>query len=156
MDESSTKSLRRDIRLGAMNLLARREHSRRELKEKLSKRFEDIALINQELSKLETDGLLSDHRFTQAFINARANKLYGPERIRQELNRAGIQEDLIEQYLQSADIDWQACLKRLEKKKFGGLQAADFAEKVKRQRFFQYRGFDNDMIRNMKHYAEEP
>lgn len=155
MDEASSKNIRRDIRLGAMNLLARREHSRRELQEKLGKRFDDNQLIISELNKLETEGLLSDQRFTQAYINARANKLYGPERIKQELRQSGINNEMIEDHFNATDIDWLAHLQRLEKKKFGNFPATDIKERSKRQRFFQYRGFDSDMIRNMKNAGND-
>jgi regulatory protein len=136
----------KDIRLSAMNLLARREHSRRELQEKLGKRFDNSRLISGVLTQLEADGLLSDQRYSEAYVNGRANKLYGPERIRHELRQAGINDALIEKTLDEAGIDWQERLLRLKQKKFGNLPTQGIEERAKQQRFFQYRGFDAGMI----------
>ena len=146
-DISQTTS--KDIRLSAMNLLARREHSRRELQEKLGRRFEHSRLISSVLAQLEEDGLLSDQRYSEAYINGRANKLYGPERIKQELRQAGIDDQLIELTLDESGIDWQERLRQLKQKKFGNMPITGIEERAKQQRFFQYRGFSNELIRQL-------
>ena len=148
-DQDTKQISSKDIRLCAMNLLARREHSRRELQEKIGKRFDHSRLIDGVLTQLEADGLLSDQRYSEAYVNGRANKLYGPERIRQELRQAGINDALIETALDEAGIDWQERLLRLKQKKFGNLPAQNIEERAKQQRFFQYRGFDVSMIRKI-------
>jgi len=46
-----------DIRLAAMNLLARREHSVRELRNKLKRRFPDDSMIDEQIARLTGQNL---------------------------------------------------------------------------------------------------
>ena len=57
-----------DIRFGAMNFLALREHSVKELKEKLGRKFSSVELIDEAISGLIAQNLQSDERFAQAFV----------------------------------------------------------------------------------------
>ena len=79
-----------DIRLGAMDLLARREHGFVELVRKLQKRFSkpwleipnpDVSLVEMievQVERLRAQGLQSDERLTEAFIRARSNRAEDP------------------------------------------------------------------------------
>ncbi len=49
-----------------MDLLARREHSRLELYQKLKQKKFEPNIINTELDKLSDEGLQSDERFAEA------------------------------------------------------------------------------------------
>lgn len=130
-----------DIRRAAMDLLARREHSRRELQQKLAARFYDRVLIDNEIDKLCSERLQSDSRFAEVYLHSRAQRLYGPARIRAELRERGITEAIIAAAFASAEIDWSANLRQLEANKYGRKPAADIKERAKRLRFLQYRGF---------------
>ena len=55
-----------DVRLAAMNLLARREHSRYELRNKLKRRYPDEVVIDEQLDRLVDERLLCDARFAEA------------------------------------------------------------------------------------------
>lgn len=138
-----------DIRRAAMDLLARREHSFRELDNKLTRRFGDNPLLYAELERLRNERLQSDERFAEAYLFSRAQRLYGPLRIKAELRERGISDTVLEVILRSAQIDWQANLEKLLSTKFGREPAADFKEKAKRMRFLQYRGFGVDMINDI-------
>ena len=59
----------RDIRFAAMSLLAMREHSVSELREKLSRKFPLHPAINSVLDALAEQNLVSDKRFAESFIN---------------------------------------------------------------------------------------
>ncbi len=130
-----------DIRRAAMDLLARREHSRRELQQKLAARFSDRVLIDNEIDKLCSERLQSDSRFAEVYLHSRAQRLYGPARIRAELRERGIAEAIIAAAFASAEIDWSANLRQLEANKYGRKPPADIKERAKRLRFLQYRGF---------------
>lgn len=130
-----------DIRRAAMDLLARREHSKRELYQKLVLRFSNHDLIDQEIARLCDENLQSDARYAEAYLHARAQRLYGPHRIKAELKERGIAAEIIAATFQQSDIDWQANLHRLEISKFGLKSPTDMPEKAKRIRFIQYRGF---------------
>lgn len=138
-----------DIRRAAMDLLARREHSYRELQQKLSARFADAELVRAELDRLRDERLQSDARFAEAYVHSRAQRLYGPLRIRIELRERGIDDALISMALSAGEIDWQANLQELVRSRFGSGAPADLKEKAKRLRFLQYRGFAGDDMRTL-------
>ena len=134
-----------DIRRAAMDLLARREHSRRELSLKLARRFSDRSLIESEIDKLGNERLQSDTRYAETYLHSRAQRLYGPVRIKAELRERGIADAIVAAVFAGADIDWSENLRKLEAGKFGAKPAADIREKAKRLRFLQYRGFGGMM-----------
>ncbi len=131
-----------------MDLLARREHSRSELLEKLSRRF-DKAQLEAVLDVLVEDGLLSDQRFAEGFVRHRALRGHGPARIRQELRSRGVSEDTTALAFEANDINWLDILEDVVQKKFGDRHADDLKEKARRQRFLLYRGFSHDQIRDI-------
>lgn len=138
-----------DIRLKAMDLLARREHSRQELMQKLLKRFNDAELINEQLDRLVDDNLQSDARYAESYVRQRSNRGYGPLRIFQEMRQRGIPEGGIQDAMNSADYDWSANAEKALHRKFGTAPAADITEKARRSRFMQYRGFSSDHFRDI-------
>lgn len=130
-----------DIRRAAMDLLARREHSRRELQQKLMQRFPDNPLVECEIERLCDEHLQSDERFTEVYLHSRARRLYGPQRIKAELRERGIADTVIVKVFKQTAIDWYANRQTLELNKFGHKPPSDLKEKAKRMRFLQYRGF---------------
>jgi regulatory protein len=129
-----------------MNLLARREHSQQELQRKLlSKGFESTD-IKPVLARLAEQGLLSDARFTEAFINSRLKRGSGPIRIAMELQERGIGDDLVSAYLDERDVQWTQSAVAVRTKRFGPSLPNDFKERVRQMRFLQYRGFTLQQI----------
>lgn len=143
-----------DIRRVAMDLLARREHSRRELSDKLALRFADRAAIEQVVERLAEERLQSDERFAESFIHGRAQRLYGPLRIRAELRQRGLTEECLEAAFARAGIDWNANLRELALTKFGRHPPADAREQARRLRFLQYRGFAPNQVRRLWNLAD--
>ena len=135
------------IRNTAMDLLTGREFSRAELAEKLNKRFDQHAAINDVLERLAEEGLQSDTRFAEAFVRSRLYRGHGLMRIRQDIRQKGIAEELITRTLDEADVDWKHLAREVAQRKFGQRKAADQREKAKRMRFLQYRGFNYDQIK---------
>ncbi len=133
-----------DIRLNAMNLLARREHLREELAAKLYKRFGHHDSIESVLDGLSNERLQSDERFVESYVNQRARKGYGPDRIRQELRQKGASAELVALAFEASEHDWVAGAREVRSKKFGLAAPADFKEKSKQLRFLQYRGFSGE------------
>ena len=133
-----------DVRTKAMDLLARREHSRRELKQKLLKRFGDGDLIDQQLDLLAEENLQSDARYAESFLRQRINRGYGPNRIRQEMRLKGISDTEMNAAMQEESPDWRALAVATFERKFGALPAQDLKEKARRIRFMEYRGFSRD------------
>ncbi|MFK8046951.1 MAG: regulatory protein RecX [Halioglobus sp.] len=133
-----------DVRLAAMNLLARREHTIRELRQKLKRRFSDVELIDNELIRLTDENLQSDARFAESFVFERSNRGYGLMRVQQEMREKGLSESEISLAVKNAEIDWPAIAQDVYKKKYGDSPASDLNDKAKRVRFMQYRGFDRE------------
>lgn len=175
--EVDPSKIRQEIRWKAMDLLARREHSRQELLVKLSRRFPSETVVSESiLDDLEMDGMLSDQRFAEAFVSSRKRRGYGPARIRRELMERGVHRDLIDQEVSSEAHDWYTVVEEVWSRRFGSkaLQAEHsvseddlesdrpvtsqerLIESQKRQkriakqiRFLQYRGFSSDHIQSI-------
>lgn len=129
------------VRRAAMDLLARREHSRAELLRKLQPRVSARGLLDNELDQLEEDGLLSDARFCEAYVHARSQRGIGPQRLREELRLRGVGSALIEKVLQDAQWDWTALEAQVFAKRFPEGRASEPKERARQLRFMQYRGF---------------
>lgn len=130
-----------DIRFSAMNLLAMREHSARELKEKLARKFECAGLIDEVIAGLMEQNLQSDERFAQAFVAMRQRQGKGPVIIRMELREKGVADELIARFIDESDSSWIELARAVWCKKFRGAAPGDSRERAKQMRFLQARGF---------------
>ena len=137
------------VRLAAMNLLARREHSEQELRRKLANRGYEQSLIDAAIASLLADRLLDDARFTEAYIRYRGSNGYGPVRIRQELKERGISDELLNDYLDERDSMWREKVSEVRNKRFRDSSPADYKERARQARFLQYRGFTNEQIQRV-------
>lgn len=136
-----------NLRLAAMGYLSLREHSVKELYQKLSKRFsESVDLIGAVLIKLEQDDLQSDERFSEAFITMRIRQGKGPVLIAKELEVRGVSVSTINRQLKKSNADWWGLAQAVKSKRFGGEVASELKEKAKQIRFLTYRGFDPDIV----------
>lgn len=134
----------------ALGLLARREHSRHELQRKLLQKLpaeDDRETIPALLDKLTEQGLLSDERFTEAYVNMRARKGYGPERIAMELAERGVEGALAQSFLDERN-DWEDLLMQTWRKKFKS-GPASYPEKARQMRFLHFRGYDTAAIQRL-------
>jgi regulatory protein len=132
------------IRMVAMNFLAMREHSAKELRTKLARKCEQNELILAVIEKLQCDGLQSDSRYAEAYTNMRLRQGKGAQIIRLELREKGINDELINECLINAvqDTDWNSLALKAYQKKFGDSSInVDLKEKSKRIRFLTARGF---------------
>ena len=135
-----------EIRRAAMDLLARRVFSRRELVRKLLRRVDDPSLLDQVLTVLVDENLLCDERFAEAFIRSCVQRGVGPLRISAELRQRGIAESIIQSRINSNDEQWFELISQVMIKKFGDKPLENAADKARRIRFLQYRGFNFDHI----------
>ncbi|WP_066015167.1 regulatory protein RecX [Endozoicomonas atrinae] len=134
------------LRHAAMNLLAQREYSRKELFRKLGLLSQDSELIDAVLNWLESDRLLSDDRFVEGFIRSRIQKGHGPMRISQDLRQKGVDSEAISLALEAAEADWYELAESARIKKFGGAAPSEPKEKARQIRFLQYRGFPAGVV----------
>jgi regulatory protein len=136
----------------ALRLLARREHSRAELARKLAAEgsHEEVQAV---LDRLEQTGLLSDARFTEAFVSSRAARL-GNARLRRDLRLKGIADELIAAALPAGAESEADRARAVRQRKFGAAPA-DRAGYARQARFLQSRGFAADIIRKVLKDTEE-
>jgi len=135
-----------DVRRAAMDLLARREHSLQELRQKLSRRFSDAELVNQQLMLLAEENLQSDVRFAESFARLRVSRGQGPVRIRQELRLRGLSNMVVDAALETLEVDWLELARTVHRRKFNG-PAEDHRQRARHYRFLLQRGFDSDICR---------
>lgn len=130
----------------ALRLLARREHSRLELQQKLSAKGFNAAELEELLSQLEAENLLSDARFAEAYIRSRRQRGFGPQRIRLELQGRGVADETVAAYLDTNSADWVALARAQYNKRFGKKLALNYKERARRARFLLGRGFSKEVI----------
>ena len=130
----------------SVGLLARREHSILEISRKLQQRGFEQEEIDQAIATLQANNLLSEERFTESYITMRKHRGYGPLRIEQELKQRGVDDAMIAEFLDKSNQQWRVIMARQYSKKYGDEPAAEYAEKVKRARYLQARGFPLDWV----------
>lgn len=132
-----------------MRLLAQREHSRLELKRKLVKRGFADSLIAVTLDRLQAEGALDESRLAAHYIAERADKGFGPLKIRAELQAKGLAPELIERHLQAMSDRWAEILKGVYLRRFGQTRPQDPNELARRVRFLKQRGFTSESIQRL-------
>ena len=131
----------------ALDLLARREHSRLELERKLASRGFHAPVVAGALDRLEAAGALSAERFGASFVRSRIARGQGPLRIRMELEQRGVASDAAAELLGQAEVDWNEAAREVRRKRFGQAAPRDFKERARQARFLEQRGFGSSAIR---------
>ena len=139
-----------------MDLLARREHSRLELYQKLKQKKFEPTIINTELDKLSDEGLQSDERFAEAFLRSRIDKGKGPNIILSELLQKGVDELLVSNVLESiSEGQWCEVAYETMNKKLGNESELDYDKQLKLMKFLNNRGFTRSQIERAKNLLSE-
>ena len=135
------------LRERALRHLARREHSRAELARKLAPHG-SADEIDDVLDRITELGLLSDHRFAEAWVRSKAAR-FGTARLRRELAQRGVDRDTIDAAVdaEAGDDDLDRA-RAVWRGKFGATPA-DAREWARQARFLQGRGFGTDVIRKL-------
>lgn len=149
MNEETAAVNPADLREAALRLLARREHSFRELNHKLVRKGWPEADVENILSELADAGLQSDERYAESYVRTRSEKSYGPMRIRAELGERGIDRALIDKTLRELQVDWFERAATWYERRYGTGSPADIKEKSRRQQALSRRGFSHEHIRDL-------
>jgi regulatory protein len=142
------------IRAECLQLLTGREHSRKELLQKLAAKGFARERIDPILDELAEEGWQSDARYAESYARARILKGYGPVFIAYELRQKGIDLDNLpsfdlEALAESVAGGWQALIEQVYSKKYGNAPVPNRNEWAKRSRFLQHRGFTHAMIADL-------
>jgi regulatory protein len=132
------------LRARALRLLARREHSRAELRRKLAPHVEEGVDLEALLDDFTRRGWLSEERFVEQTVRAKARK-FGPLKIAQHLREKGIDEAGIDRGLAQARAEQGEALACAWRSRFGR-PPADAPDKARQVRFLQQRGFPLEAV----------
>lgn len=135
------------IRAKALELLARREHSRLELRQKLLQRGFAAAHIDPVLEQLMVEQLLDERRYAELYANSRADKGYGPLRIACELRERGVPEAIVTATLAQLEDDWLTRLRAVHRKRFQSQLPIDDAGRMRQIRTLRQQGFSLEQIK---------
>ena len=124
----------------ALDIISRREHSKKEVRDKLLKKFDDLIVIEDVIEKLIKNSLLNDSRYAEMYTRARKRKGFGPKRIGYELNSRGVSETLSSIAIKE-EGGWLEAAENAFNKKFKDGISLDFKTKLKQKSFLQNRGF---------------
>ncbi|MCZ0953803.1 MAG: regulatory protein RecX [Rhodospirillaceae bacterium] len=144
--EDPLEEARRACRKQALDLLARREHSRLELRRKLLARSHAEDLVDEVLDRLQQERLLDEARFAEQFVRSRTGRGQGPAKIRAQLLQRGVGELLIDTALAEAECDWAALAAAARRKRFGAASPDAYRERARQARFLKSRGFEYGQI----------
>jgi regulatory protein len=100
------------------------------------------------VEQLQSERLVSDERFIETAISSLRRRGRGPLRVRQALQRKGIPAEAVDRSLGGGE-EWLEVLREVIRKKFGNRPPKDYAERAKRARFLQGRGFSFDQIQRV-------
>lgn len=136
----------------ALDLLSRREHTRHEIREKLSKRDYEDSIVDTVLAFLQEKNYQCDRRFANAFAEQRARQGHGEHSIKASLSQRGVSTDDSREALETLSADWHAIAVTVLHKKIptgktlSPDRATAYKEKAKYARFLQSRGFSSAQI----------
>jgi len=133
-------------RAAAVTLLARRDMSSGEVRERLAERGFEPGAAAEALAALREEGALDDARYSQNYVVYHAGRGQGPVRIGADLRARGLPPELIEAAL-TAGPDWHALAAAARVRRFGAPKPSSWRERARQGRFLQYRGFSADHIR---------
>jgi regulatory protein len=125
----------------AIELLARREHSVRELTQKLLQREFEQEEIDAAIARLLESKYLDNTRFIGCLIRARVAQGAGPAKIKAQLLSHDISSAHIENHEQWQQTNWLVLARQAKVKRFGELPPADHKAKAKQIQFLTRRGF---------------
>ena len=140
------------LRVAALRLLTRRDHSRAELRAKLAAAAESAEQLEAVLDVLQAQRLLSDRRYATQRVAARASR-YGDARLRQELRQHGVSDEDISAALPEGGDEVARCRAVWARKFPQPSQSRE--EQARQMRFLQYRGFSSDVIRRVLRGVDE-
>ena len=143
--ESSRKTDPPDAYQKALELLVRREHSRRELGRKLTARGIERDAADAAMDKLAAQGFQDERRFADMLARSRAAGGHGPIRIRAELATHGLERELIENALESCDRDWAESAREQLSRRYSAQDLDNPAKRRKAVEFLLRRGFEQSI-----------
>ncbi len=139
----------------ALNLLALRARSSRELRRQLVRKGEPADQVDAAIARLQAAGFLDDGAFARQFARSKAvGSGMSRRRIQQELGRRGVArqvgDDAIADVFEEEQLDARAVVEQAARKKLRSLENLDAVTRKRRlYAFLARRGYDLDDIRRV-------
>ena len=131
-------------------MLARRELSEFQVRQRLAKRGEDQDSIDTAIARLKTERSIDDERVAGAIARSQATgRKRGRRRVQQQIEAAGIAKSIASRAVDDVfrDLDSEALLTAsLSKRLRGRERIADDREFQRLYRYLSAQGFDSDRI----------
>ena len=137
------------IRAYCLGLLARRDHSRKELINKCQLKGFAKTDLTPILDELAEQGWQSDQRYAENYVRQRVQKGYGPIAVRYALMQKGVQSDDIERILDTFADHWLDLSEQVYRKKYPSESRISRQEWAKRSRFLMQRGFPAELVASL-------
>jgi regulatory protein len=136
--------------LEALRLLARRELSEAQLRQRLARRGHNPESIDTVIARLKADRSIDDTRVAEVIARSETGlRKRGPHRVRRRIETAGISAATAREVVDAAfrDIDYDTLMKAaLEKRLRGRTTIEDDREFQRLYRFMIGQGFDSDRV----------
>lgn len=155
MKQKTTSSLstaterRQQIEAVCLRLLARREHSRRELLDKLALRGFERSEVEPVIAGMAEQNWQNDERFAECYVRQRISNGYGPMRIAYELQQRGITGVDLDTQVEEQVGGWQNLALDVYLGKYDDEKSLSPNEWQKRSRFLLQRGFSGEVIKRL-------
>lgn len=132
----------------ALNLLAFRSRTEKEIRDKMRDKEYDQAVISSTIETLKRIGLLDDTQYAKNFANDKANfNKFGNGRIRFELAKKGVSREIIEEVLEDQSGDEYERALETAKRKLNSYKSDDKnAIYRKLGGFLQRKGYSYDIV----------
>ena len=141
------------LRKAALNYLARREYSAKELTDKLVHKGFKPDAIAQELVYLQAHGWQSDLRFAECVLRTRVAAGYGLYYIQRELAIKGVDTNIVQAALSKNVIDWKQQIKMILARHFWKSASSksnnDKLIKTKQTVYLLRKGFNLELIKEV-------
>ena len=130
----------------AIKFLSTREHSKKEIFNKLYSRKYSDDIINDVIEQLVQQNYLDETRYTEMYCRSRINRRYGKKKIAFELAQKGIKGSMLQHALKDVDERvWLDAIKKQISKKVTKVPVL-FPDKIKLFRSLATRGFESQEI----------
>jgi regulatory protein len=141
----------------AFDLLSRRAHSTKELRDKLYKREFSKPDIDTVITECERLGLLNDELFANDYAAELSGQGKGLFKVKMKLRNKGLSDEHIEKALEKIVDNEQENAENALNRKLRSLMNEEDINKRRQKayRFLAYRGFSSDIITKLMDKTEE-
>ena len=139
----------KQIKKDCLRLLTRRDHSRKEIQDKMAVKGYEPSQVSAVIDDLAQQSWQDDSRYAESYARVRSQKGFGPVRIAYELKQHDIDPDTVDSVLGATTDNWMNLLEQVYSKKYPNQLCVDSSERARRIRFLLQRGFSSAMINTL-------